>query len=144
MRPPESCGHASPHTSKGKIQIVFFTAFLLNKLFLPVTNPYVAIEGVKLKLRPAVGHAHAEELIALVDEFSIALLAHAGAARQCRDIEIAVRVAVEGLHPQIRRKTRPEGDIHVAIERSEIARSRRIPAEQHLYRTVERVRVPRA
>src|SRR6266404_4284572 len=137
MRSPVSCDHAIPAASKGKIQTKFFTVFSPDKLFLPVTNSNISVEGIKLQLGTSMTHAHSVKLMALIDELPVVLLAHRGTAGHRGDIEVCIGLPVECLQPDIGRKVGAERHLHVAVQRSEIARARRIAAKHHFERTVQ-------
>src|SRR5579862_686004 len=143
MRSPVSCGRASPAPSKIKTKTDFCTVFLL-KLFLPVTNFDVAVERVELQLRAAGSHAHSIKLIALVYVLAVPLFTRRRAAGQRRHLEIRVRAPVECLQPDVGRQPGSKRNIYIAVQRSEIARARRIAPERYMQRPVQRVCVSRS
>src|SRR5690348_8090056 len=108
-----------------------FHCFSPDKLIFPLANENVSVERIETELRPSISHPHSVILIALVDELAMVLLSRGRPAGQRAYIEIRVGAAVERLQPHIGRKIGTKCDVHVAVERSEIARSRGIAAEQH-------------
>src|SRR6185295_6169086 len=135
-----SCAHTAPIPNE-KITIKVLTICSPDSSISPVPNLDIAVERVKLELRPALADANSVKLIAFVNELSVALLTRRRPRRNRRHVEIGIGAAVECFQPDIRRKSRPETDVDVAVQRSEIARGRRVAAEQHLERPVERVGV---
>src|SRR5439155_12323631 len=126
MRSPVSSDQAIPAASKGKIQTRFFTVFSPDNLFLPVTNSNIAVERIELELGTSMAHAHSVKLMALIDELAVVLLAHRRPAGHRGDIEIGIGLPVESLQPDFGRKIGAKRHLYIPVQRSEIARARRI------------------
>src|SRR5713101_3475925 len=137
MRSAVSCDQAIPAASKGKIQTKFFTVFSPDNLFLPVTNSNISVEGIELEFGTSMAHAHSVKLMALINVLAVVLLAHCGPAGQRGHIEIGIGLPVECFQPDVGRKLGAKRHFHIAVQRSEITRARRIAAEQRLERTVQ-------
>src|SRR5260370_11412906 len=120
MPSPVSCDQPIPAASKGKIQTKFFTVFSPDKLFLPVTNSNISVEGIELEVGTSMSYAHSVKLMALVNVLAVVLLAHRGPAGQRGDIEIGIRLPVERLQPDVGRKIGAERHLHITIPRSVI------------------------
>src|SRR6476659_897769 len=101
MRSAVSCDQAILAASKGKIQTRFFTVFSPDKLFLPVTNANISVEGIELELGTSMAHAHSVKLRALIDKLAVVLLAHGWPAGHRGDVEIGIGLPVESLQPDV-------------------------------------------
>src|SRR5258708_6014213 len=114
MRSAVSCDQAIPAASKGKIQTRVFTVFSPDKLFLPVTNSNISVEGIELELGTSMAHAHSVKLMALIDELPVVLLAHRGPGGQSGDIEVAIGLPADALQPNVAGKIGASRPLHVA------------------------------